>query len=110
MTDLLHDTGYWHNHPARTRTKTALTRITTAIAAAATTAGRWLTRTHRRTRLRIHTRRRQTIAWARRSRTTLLALNGFGFLTASIWHTYGTGAGLAAIGAASLILETLASD
>lgn len=55
----------------------------------------------------VRRRRRALLRWAAQSRTTLLALNGFGFLAASAWVTFGLGAGLAAIGTASLVLEVL---
>jgi hypothetical protein len=50
------------------------------------------------------------IARARGARTALLTVVGLGSLSASAWVAFGLAAGLAAAGAAALVLEYLTTD
>lgn len=47
---------------------------------------------------------------AKLDRTAVLAVSGFGLLTASAWTTFGLGAGLAAAGVSALLVELLGGD
>lgn len=47
---------------------------------------------------------------ARVDRTALLIVSGLGCLDAAAWHTFGIGAGLAAVGVSLLAVEYLTAD
>lgn len=44
------------------------------------------------------------------ARTALLTVSGFGWLSASVWEVWGTGAGFGAIGVSCLVIECLSGE